>query len=193
MSFWGTQLGSEGQRDPKRKFRFKVTIAGLEGGIIWYLKTTGKPEMTISGDTTHKFMGHSFHFPGSVSWNEIEMTLVDPVDENKKDAAGKLLAIIEKAGYVYPDANYIDDQSAKSLRTISKAKAVAALKSVVIEQLDADGDTVEKWTLHNPFITKVGFGDLSYEAEELSEISIGFKYDWATFNDEDGERPFQNR
>lgn len=192
MSFWGTQLG-EGQRDPKRKFRFKVTIGGLEGGIIWYLKTTGKPEMTISGDTTHKFMGHSFHFPGSVSWNEIEMTLVDPVDENKKDAAGKLLKIIEAAGYVYPDDKYINDQSPKGLRTISKAKSVAALKSVVIEQLDAEGDTVEKWTLHNPFITKVGFGDLSYEAEELSEISIGFKYDWATFNDDDQDRPFQNR
>jgi len=190
MSFWGTQLG-QGQRDPKRKFRFKVTIGGLGEGIIWYLKTTGKPEMTISGDTTHKFMGHSFHFPGSVSWNEIEMTLVDPVDENKKDAAGKLLKLVEEAGYVYPDDKYLTGP--KAMRTISKAKAVAALKSVVIEQLDVDGATIEKWTLHNPFITKVGFGDLSYEAEELSEISISFKYDWATFNDDDLERPFQNR
>jgi hypothetical protein len=192
MSFWGTQLG-EGQRDPKRKFRFKVTIGAIGDGVIWYLKTTGKPEMTISGDTTHKFMGHSFHFPGSVSWNEIEMTLVDPVDENKKDAAGKLLSIVEAAGYVYPDSKYIQDGQAKAMKTISKAKAVAALKSVVIEQLDADGETIEKWTLHNPFITKVGFGDLSYEAEDLSEISISFKYDWATFNDDADDRPFQNR
>ena len=69
------------------------------------------------------------------------------------------------------------------MRTISKSKSVEALGSVIIEQLDADGNTIEKWTLHNPFITKVGFGDLSYEAEELSEITLGIKYDWATFDD----------
>lgn len=186
MAFWGQGLNS-GDKDPKRKFRFKVNIGGVgeTAGVLWYLKSTNKPEMTVNGDTSHKFMGHTFNFPGSVSWNEIEMTLVDPVEASdevrKKDQAAKLLAILEKAGYVYPDDKYLSGP--KALRTISKSKAVEALGSVVIEQLDGDGNTIEKWTLHNPFITKVGFGDLSYDSEDLSEITLGIKYDWATFND----------
>lgn len=178
MAFWGTNLDS-GMRDPKRKFRFKVSIGDLGGGsgIVWYAKTVNKPTMNISGDTTHKFMGHTFNFPGSVSWDEIEITLVDPAEENEGgvDAAAELLKVIENSGYRFPKA---PDQ----LETISKGKATEALGAVVISQLDASGKTIEEWTLHNPFITKVSFNDLSYEDDGLSEINLGIKFDWATFS-----------
>ena len=181
MAFWGQTLDNTSS-DPKRKFRFKVSLGGLGDGVIWYAKTTSKPEMTISNDTTHKFLGHTFKFPGSVTWNDIEMTLVDPVSE---DAATKLLELVEKAGYVYPKPSYKDDNGTRAFETISKGKSKAALEEVTIEQIDADGETIEMWTLHNAFINKVGFGDLSYEDDGLSEISLGITYDWATFGSDD--------
>ena len=183
MAFWGEQLGATG-RDPKRKFRFKVQIGDLGDGIVWYAKTIQKPEMTVEAGTEHKFMGHTFKFPGSVKWNDIETTLVDPISEN---AATKLLEILEKSGYVYPTENYIKegDPRQRSFETISKGKATSALSHVCIYQLDSDGNTVEAWKLHNAFINKVGFGDLSYDSEDLSEISLGFTYDWATYGLED--------
>jgi len=179
MAFWGTNLDS-GMRDPKRKFRFKVQIGDLGGGsgIVWYAKTINKPTMNISGDTTHKFMGHTFNFPGSVSWDDIEVTLVDPAEENEGgvDAAVELLKVIENAGYRFP-------KTAQQLETISKGKSTSALGAVVIHQLDATGqNTIERWTLHNPFITKVSFNDLSYEDDGLSEINLGIKFDWAEFS-----------
>ena len=180
MTFWGEQLDA-GKSDPKRKFRFKVEIGSLGGGVIWYAKTTNKPEMTISNDTSHKFMGHTFKFPGSVTWNDIEMTLVDPIDEK---ASSKLLQIVEAAGYVFPRENYEKETvGTRALETISKGKSAEALTSVVIYQLDSDGNAVEAWQLHNPFINKVGFGELSYEDDGLSEISLGITYDWASYSE----------
>ena len=176
MAFWGESL-SAGSRDPKRKYRFRILMETLGGGnVVWYAKTAAKPEITISGDTEHKFLGHTFKFPGSVTWNTIEIVLVDPAEDQGEDAATKLLNIVQGSGYKFPrDTNVLE--------TISKGKATAALQFVVIEQLAADGATVvERWSLHNPFITKVAFNDLDYTSDELSEINVELAYDWAEFS-----------
>lgn len=185
MAFWGANLDS-GTKDPKRKFRFKVEFQQLGGGnVLWYAKGVGKPAMTISADTTHKFLGHTFKYPGSVTWEDIELTLVDPGEgENGEDAAMKLLSIIHASGYRFPEATDV-------LETISKGKSVAAIEKVVIHQLDASGETtVERWELHNPFINKVSFGDLSYEDDGLSEITVGVTYDWAKFSKDGSSTEF---
>jgi hypothetical protein len=181
MAFWGNDLGDKGIRDPKRKFRFKVTITGFaENGttkdsLVWYAKTVTKPTINIGADTAHKYLGHTFKFPGSVTWDDIELTLVDPGGDDD-DAAEKLLAIIQGSGYKFP-------KETTSLETISKAKSTTSLGSVVISQLDATGEyAVERWTLHNPFINKVSFNDLSYEDDGLSEINLGITFDWAEFS-----------
>ena len=62
---------------------------------------------------------------------------------------------------------------------------------VVINQIDSDGYPVETWTLHKPFINKIGFGDLDYASEDLSEITLGITYDWATFSDDEGNEIFK--
>jgi hypothetical protein len=117
-------------------------------------------------------LGHKFNFPGSVTWDPINLTLVDPADP---DVAKKTLAMIQNAGYRFPTAPGV-------LKTISKNTSVDAIKSFTIQQLDAEGTAIETWVLHNPFINKVEFGgDLSYEDEGLSEITLGITYDWAKF------------
>lgn len=188
MAFWGEQLGPN-SKDPKRKFRFKVEIGDLGSGIVWYAKSVTKPELSVPTVTEHKFMGHTFKFPGSVSWNQIECTLVDPVDE---DAAKKTLQIFKAAGYIYPDGGYADENNEYAMTTMSKSKAVAALQKFVIYQLDANNNVVEKWELHNAFLTKVSFTELSYDSEDLSEISLTIDYDWATFTDAEGNSDLFN-
>ena len=173
MAFWGTGL-SAGTKDPKRKYRWKINFGGLgdDNGVIWYAKTADKPKMTISADAQHKFLGHTFKFPGSVTWEDISVTLVDPAEENGIDAARKLLELIASSGYEFPNTS-------KNLATISKSKSVTALAAVTISQLDGDGNTIEEWTLHNPFIKSVEFDQLDYASDDLSEITVGIVYDWA--------------
>lgn len=174
MAFWGESLSATAQ-DPKRKFRFKVMF-GKENQVVWWAKTVEKPKLTVEA-TEHKFMGHTFKYPGSVKWENINLTLVDPLSP---DAAAETLKILSEAGYVFPESGYVDN-SEKAMTTMNKAKAVDALGTFKIVQLDAEGKAVESWTLHNPFVVDLAFGDLSYEAEDLSEITMGIAYDWAAF------------
>lgn len=158
-------------RDPKRKFRFTVQLLAYPGAATWYAKTVTKPSFGISS-TPHVFLNHTFNYPGKVEWKDVTVTLVDPVEP---DAAANTMAIIQNAGYHPP-------MDVQDLSTISKARAVGALKGVVIKQIGSEGDLdiLEEWTLKNAFITDVNLGDLSYGADDLSEISLTLKYDWAT-------------
>ena len=52
-----------------------------------------------------------------------------------------------------------------------------------IKQLGAnDGETLEVWTLINPWILSVEYGQLDYSANEMVEISLTLRYDYATLN-----------
>ncbi len=171
MSFWSTNFGEDTSlKDPKRKFRFQVQLNGLDGdeAVLWWAKTANKPSFTIAA-AEHKYLNHTFYYPGSVTWNEITITLVDPV---KPDAAATLSQIVANSGYSPPtDKN--------SLSTMSKAKAASGLGSVQITQVDGNGDPLEQWTLWNAFISDIKYGDLEYGSDDLTELSMTLRYDWA--------------
>ena len=139
----------------------------------FFVKTASKPSLSVTS-TSHKYLTHTFNFPGSVTWDDITVTMVDPGGPD--DATTRLLNAIKNSGYMYPT-------SPTQLGTISKLKSVNAFDNTfVITQLNADGQPVETWTLHNAFITKVGNGSLSYSSEDLVELSLTIKYDYAILN-----------
>lgn len=173
MPFWSTNFGEDTTlNDPKRKFRFTVEFQGIAaaigGAVMWYAKTVSKPSFQIAA-SEHKYLNHTFYYPGSVTWQDVSVTLVDPVDP---DMTATLSDIVVESGYSPPaDTN--------ALSTMSKAKAAGALGTVIITQIDANGDPLETWTLWNAFMTEVKYGDLEYGADDLSEMSVTLKYDWA--------------
>ena len=173
MPFWSTNFGEDTTlKDPKRKFRFTVEFQGIQaaigGAVLWYAKTCSKPSFQIAA-AEHKYLKHTFYYPGSVTWQDVSITLVDPVDP---DMAATLSDIVVQSGYTPPaDTN--------ALSTMSKAKAAGALGSVIITQIDSNGGPLETWTLWNSFITEVKYGDLEYGGDDLTELSLTLKYDWA--------------
>jgi len=171
MPFWSTNFGEEPTlHDPKRKFRFTVEIQGIDapGATIWWAKTVAKPAFQIAA-AEHKYLNHTFYYPGSVTWQDVSMTLVDPVEP---DMTATLSDIVVQSGYTPPT-----DQN--TLTTMSKAKSAGALGSVIITQIDHDGNPLETWTLWNAFITEVKYGDLGYGEDDLTEMTLTLKYDWA--------------
>jgi hypothetical protein len=171
MPFWSTNFGEDKTlHDPKRKFRFTVEIQGIDapGATLWWAKTVSKPAFQIAA-AEHKYLNHTFYYPGSVTWQDVSMTLVDPVDP---DMTATLSAIVVESGYTPPT-----DQN--TLTTMSKAKSAGALGSVIITQIDHDGKPLETWTLWNAFITEVKYGDLGYGEDDLTELTLTLKYDWA--------------
>jgi len=174
MPFWSTNFGEDATlKDPKRNHRFIVEFGGINatpgGAVAWYAKSAAKPSFNITS-AEHNYLGHKFYYPGSVTWNAISITMVDPVDP---DMSATFSDIITQGGYAPPT-------DTTSLGTISKAKAAAALGSITVTQLDSDGNPLETWTLWNPFIEDIKYGDsLDYGNVELTEITISLKYDWA--------------
>tara|TARA_Y100000114_G_scaffold144069_1_gene152244 strand:- start:1408 stop:1983 length:576 start_codon:yes stop_codon:yes gene_type:complete len=163
MAFWSTGTGN----DPKRGFRFQL----LNGNIPAYtVKKVSKPSFTVN-ESTHKYLNHTYYYPGSVEWQTVSFTLVDPVNP---DAAATLANIIREGGY----APLHSPQD--KLSSTSKASALSALGEIKIQQLDANGDAVETWTLKNAWVKDVKFGDLDYESDDLTEVEVEVRYDYAT-------------
>lgn len=171
MSFW-----NQSSIEPKRQFRWLLYIAGMPQ---WIVKDVKKPSFNVT-NTSHDFLNYKFHYPGRVDWQDISVTIVDPV---QPDSAASLVNIIEQAGYVLPD-DYTSQ--ANEPRTISKKSMVDSLGGqikLVMFGANTGAQTenvLESWTINNPIITSVDFGQLSYGNDELVNISIGLKYDWAS-------------
>ena len=165
MAFW-----SEKTVEPKRKFRWLLYWTGVPQFVV---KSVKKPSYTVA-TTPHQFLNYEFNYPGRVTWTEISITIVDPV---QPDSTKSLYKILENSGYVIP-SNYNEGQAA----TISKQGMVDALGTEIkLSQLDADGvNPIETWVIKNPLITTVDFDTLDYSADELLNITIGIKYDYAT-------------
>jgi len=164
-SFW-----SDSSVEPKRQFRW---VFGLSNHIpLWVVKSVDKPVATV-GAQEHKFFGHTYKYPGNVTWNDINITLVDPV---QPDSVNILATILRQSGYNPPVAA----PQGVGVETISKKKSTNTLGEVYIKQVDAQGKPIEVWRLTNPIVKSADFGgSLSYENEGLIEVKMTLAYDWA--------------
>ena len=57
-----------------------------------------------------------------------------------------------------------------------------------IYQVNGEGKPTEIWTLYNPMITKISWGDLDYSSNDLVEYSLDIAYDWAELTEEEEEK-----
>ena len=181
MPFWSTNFGNTEEllKDPKRNFRFYINIQGIStengGAMLWYAKQVSKPTFTLA-EATHEYLNHTYYYPGKITWNAIEITMVDPGGD--PDVVATLAGILVGAGYNLPDT-----PDSEKLTSMSKQKAAGALGQVKITQVDAEGQMVEEWTLWNAFATEVDFGGtLAYGNDELTEVKLKLRYDWAELN-----------
>jgi hypothetical protein len=165
--FWSTQ-----NTDPKRKFRWVVRFTNADQEILQLAaKNVKKPNYEI-GSTAHKWLNHTFYFPARLEWKEISLSLVDI--GGTKDVTTIIDAITKAAGYQSPT----DADACKV--AITKQKSVQAFGNLFeIIQLDGDGQDVEKWTLFNPWVKMVDFGELSYDDDALVELALTIQYDYA--------------
>jgi len=168
--------------EPKRKFRFLMDL-GTAGGTLasYYIKTVKKPTFSMDGAQEVKYIGHTFKYPGRVKWEDIDITVLDPASP---DASAILLNIITNSGYNVPKLSP-DVPSAPTvspIRTISKAASINALGSLRLSQIDHLGTPIETWTLHSPFLQKVDFGDVGYDADDIVQYTLTVSYDWATLS-----------
>lgn len=168
MAFW-----SEAGPEPKRQFRWYMLFGGIADldTIRYALKKTDKPKYKI-GEVTHKYLNHSFYYPGRLEWEAINMTFASIA---QPDATGLIEVLTNIAGYNEPT-------NENAVGTISKLKFSEAIakEGVTLIQIDSNGNKIEEWLLKNPFFTNVNYGSLDYGSDEIVEISCTMRYDWAS-------------
>ncbi len=179
MPFWTSALS-----EPKRQHRFLVTLPVLksvdgEFSFEQYLaKAVTKPSYDIS-ETPHQFLGNTYYYPGTVTWNTIELTIVNSVNP---DGNALLMDALTQSGYLRPDTQEdVFFNPAVAPGTVNKYDATRNLGDVVIQELNGQGGLVGTWDLKNSFITSATFGDLDYAGDDLLNIVIGMRYDWANY------------
>ena len=164
---------------PKRKFRWLLFWTGVPQFVV---KSVKRPSYSVS-TTAHQFLNYEFNYPGRVTWEDVTITLVDPVTP---DSTMSLYHMLERSGYVIP-SNYKEAAAA----TISKKKMVTALGDEIrlkmLSDTGKDEDALETWVLKNPLITGVDFDELDYSSEDMLNISVTIKYDWAYIEELDSQ------
>lgn len=170
MAFW-----KENTAQPKRKFRFQVQFGNTSGNAVkatdqsyWWAKTIKVPSFTLES-AEHHYLDNKYNFPGRVTWEDVEMTLVDP---SAPDATQIIMELLALSGYSVKGENDTPE-------TIGK-QAAAKNTNCVITTLDEAGIIIETWTLQNCFIVGANLGDYDYSSDDLRELSLTLKYDWAT-------------
>jgi len=198
MAWWSNAI------DAKRKSRFIVRMGN--GGILLALKSTGKPKATIS-KKEYQMVNHFYNYPGTVKWEPVSMVFVDAgfwgsdaANPNEEDfgtmpapktrgAAETFWEMLLGSGYTTPAGSSGRSGRNKSISSPEKAASmdISFGKTLSIEQIDDKGNTIEKWSLHNPIITSLSWGDLDYGDDNLVEYTLEVSYDWAEFSKDNKE------
>ena len=158
MAFW-----KESTAEPKRKYRFLITNGEEKGW--WWATTAALPSYSIN-ESTYRLGNHNHKYPGTVTWNDIEIIIVDD-SERAKD----LYASLIRGGY-YPDGNGFDGMGRFGLQ-----EGLLSGDNFRISSLKANGDVLETWVLNKPWIKSADFGQLDYSSDDLVTIALTICYD----------------
>ena len=169
MAFW-----SDGNISPKLSFKWVLTLGSDEFPFKEYtISSFQKPSFTV-GLTEYIAINDVGYKPGILSWNPVEIVLLDP-EETHMNNSYLLYKLLKETGHVRAQPGVQRPQSAIEKKNISDALG----GYITFNQLDSNGQTVETWVLHRPFITAASFGSANYSSDELMTIGMTIQYDEA--------------
>ena len=141
--------------EPKRQFRWGFAIEGIDAFLM---KTAARP--TISTEqVTLPFINHTRYLAGRTTFGDMSVTLYDPIAPSGAQQVMEWIrthfeSVSGRAGYA--DFYKRDCQ---------------------IKMLDPIGTVVELWDVKGAFLTNASYGDLNYDSNDASEISLTMRFD----------------
>lgn len=145
--------------EPLRKNRFLFRFPSDLGIQEWWVSSASRPTMTAAA-TEIPFLNTSTWVIGRYTWDEITVTLRDPIGPSASQAVMEWVRLASESV------------------TGRQGYAVSYKRDVVIEMLDPTGTAVSQWVLKNTMPVTVNFGELSYDDDALATIEITMRPDY---------------
>ena len=141
--------------EPKRQFRWVFAIEGIDAFLM---KSAARPTISTN-EVEMPFINHTRYLAGRTTFGTMGVTLYDPIAPSGAQQVMEWVrthfeSVSGRAGYA--DFYKRDCQ---------------------IKLLDPIGTVVELWDVKGAFITEANYGDLSYDANDPTEVSLTLRFD----------------
>lgn len=151
--FWDNAFSWE----PKKQHQFVMIVDGIPAYLI---KASAKPSMT-NGEVTLDHINVQRYVKGKSVWNSISVTLYD--------------AIVPSGAQAVMDWVRLHHESYTGRDGYSSYYK----KEIKLRQLSPLGEIIEEWILNGAFIVDSNFGSLDWSSEDVVNIEMTLRYDWA--------------
>lgn len=150
--------------EPKRKNRFYLDIPGItDGENYWMVHASSRPKATISS-TEIPYMNVSSWVAGRAVWETLDITFIDCIGPSTSQRVMDWI------------------RSCIEFKTGRMGYATNYKKQISLYLLDPAGEIAEQWTLYNAYIENSDFGDLDYSSDDLVNVTVTVRYDYAVLN-----------
>ena len=146
--------------EPKRKFRWVLSINGIEAFL---LKTAMRPHVVFE-ETVIDYINQKRYVSGKGAWEPITIVLHDPIAPS---ASQKVMEWIR--------LNWENTTGRMGYASMYK-------QNINLKMLDGQGSIVEDWTLQGAWISDANFGDLDYSVNDNADITVNIRFDQAVLN-----------
>lgn len=190
---FGTLFGSQEQQLPsdggrpraliteqgvlQASHRFFLELRGID---VAYIVDVNRPSYTIQTQES-RLLNWSFSVPTSITWDPVSFTIKE-IFEGYGFTTVLGYFYNKLTDLVWDPPNNINKDYIKDL---GKLQLTDALGPVKIKSLNEKGEAVETWELHGAYITSVKPSQLNYDQDNLTNISVTIKYDFATLEVKD--------
>jgi hypothetical protein len=141
--------------EPKRQFRWVFAIEGIDAFLM---KTAARPTIATE-QVTLPFINHTRYLAGRTTFGDMSVTLYDPIAPS---GAQQVMEWIR---------THFESVSGRS------GYADFYKRDCQIKMLDPIGTVVELWDVKGAFLTNASYGDLNYDSNDASEISLTMRFD----------------
>lgn len=165
LNHTGFAVEGTGAYQPKRKNQWYVELNVWNSTVIdsLLIKSTGLPAGSFT-EVTVDYINNKYYFPGKWEWDTIQMTLRDLVGNSSTQK-------------LYDWFLHIFNPETGGQQMGGELK-----KNVAIKLLDPRGNLLETWTLVGAWPQAINWGEggLAHDDDAERELSVTFRYDYAT-------------
>lgn len=143
--------------EPKRKFRWFLAIEGIDSFL---LKTAARPTINFEETTIH-WINAIRYLAGKPNFEPITIALHDPIAPSGAQQVMEWVRLSHE--HVSQRGGYADFYK----------------RDIQLKMLDPLGAVVELWDIKGAWIQNANYGELSYEDNEIADITLAIRYDLA--------------